>query len=245
MSAASNSFWSSENSGVEARARARWSAPWRGRAGIPRGRRPAARGSPRSRAPGRSARRWSSRCWRGGRAPRRSGRRPRRDGRRCTARRPSASASTRRSAPGCTWTGSGARSSAVRPAAAGVGRWGWPRRFIGALFDVCASHSCQASALRAMSPARAHSDRRSAPRPVGCACDAAHAVRGRARGLPGELSHVPGARGDRRGGPLRRVGARGDRAARGVRAGRRAAASWRWPCPSATAAPAPRTSAST
>ena len=37
----------------------------------------------------------------------------------------------------------------------------------------------------------------------------------------------------------------GDRAARGVRARRRAAASWRWPCPSATAARARRTSAST
>ncbi len=83
--------------------------PWRSRAGIPRGPPPGARGSPRSRAPGRSARRWSSTCWRGGRAPRRSGRRPRRGGRRCTGPRPSASASTRRSAPGCTWTGSGAR----------------------------------------------------------------------------------------------------------------------------------------
>ena len=46
------------------------------------------------------------------------------------------------------------------------------------------------------------------------------AVRGRPRRLPGELSHVPGARGDRRGRPLRRVGAGRDRAARGVRAGR-------------------------
>ena len=38
--------------------------------------------------------------------------------------------------------------------------------------------------------------------------DAPRPVRRRPRRLPRELSHVPGARGDRRGGPLRRVGAR-------------------------------------
>ena len=48
---------------------------------IPRARRAAARGSPRSRAPGRSARPSSSRCSRAARAPRRSGRPPRRGGR--------------------------------------------------------------------------------------------------------------------------------------------------------------------
>ena len=92
-------------------------------------------------------------------------------------------------------------------------------------------------------PARLQS-RRSIVR-VGSCGDATHPVRGRARRLPRELSHVPRARGARRGGPLRRVGARRDRPARGVRAAPAAAASSAWPCPSATAARAPRTSAST
>ena len=76
-----------------------------GGGGTPRARPPGAPGSPRSRAPARSARRSTTTCSRGGRAPPRCGRRPRRDGRRRTARRPSGSARTRRSARRCTRKG--------------------------------------------------------------------------------------------------------------------------------------------
>ena len=95
---------------------------WPRRAGgTPRAPRPAARGSPRSRAPARSARPSTTTSTRGARAPRRCGRRPRRGGRPRTARRPSATARTRRSATRCTRTasdgrrrrGASARSSAL------------------------------------------------------------------------------------------------------------------------------------
>ncbi len=96
-SAASNSVWSSENSGA-----ARTRAPRRRRPGgdgTRRVRPVAVPGSPRSRAPARSARPCSRRCSRGAPAPRPSGMRLRRGGRRCTGLRPSASARTRRNEP--------------------------------------------------------------------------------------------------------------------------------------------------
>ena len=99
--ACSNGVWSSENSGAASRTRSGASPRCGGGGGTPRARPPAAPGSPRSRAPARTARRSTRTCWRAARAPRRCGRRPRRDGRRRTARRPSASARTRRSATRC------------------------------------------------------------------------------------------------------------------------------------------------
>ena len=88
---------------------------WRAGGGTRRGRPAGARESPRSPAPGRSARPCWTRCWRGGRAPRRSGRPPRRDGRRCTAPHPSASARTRQSGSGCRPTGLDDRAGRPRP----------------------------------------------------------------------------------------------------------------------------------
>ena len=92
----------------ERRGRRALGAACRSRAGggTRRARTAGARGSPRTRAPARSGRPSSSRCWRGGQAPPPCGRRPRRGGRRCTGRRPSASARTPRSGSGSRQTGS-------------------------------------------------------------------------------------------------------------------------------------------